>query len=74
MDWISVRDRMPEPGTNVLVYAVANEGDGHTINMTWRFQYTNGKTIWVEPYQFFLVNYHITHWMLLPEPPKEEPT
>lgn len=56
MEWISVNDRLPEIGKPVLGF----EGD-------------NRMTVWVinshEEYPLF--SEYVTHWMSLPEPPKE---
>lgn len=57
-DWISVEDRLPEPGVDVL----AAYRDRH-INMG-----TAGDD-WLEE---DIEDGYITHWMPLPEPPKEE--
>lgn len=58
--WISVEDRLPEEGQSVLVHYV----DGwmpvaHLLNGKW-YQ-SGGETSWLS----------VTHWMPLPEPPKE---
>lgn len=57
-DWISVEDRLPEPGVDVL----AAYRDRH-INMG-----TAGDD-WLEE---DIEDGYITHWMPLPEPPREE--
>lgn len=59
--WISVEDKLPEEGKSVLVHYV----DGwmpvaHLFNGKW-YQ-SGGETSWLS----------VTHWMFLPEPPKEE--
>ena len=72
-EWISVKDGLPEDDVRVLV--CGNGGDeSHVIAIT---QYTHRKygyniEGWIEPWQYFFYNYEITHWMPLPEPPKEE--
>ena len=71
--WISVEDRLPEFNVYVLVYAVGKD-DKKEITIT---SYTNsmyglGITGWIAPWQYFSYNYKITHWMPLPEPPKED--
>lgn len=53
--WISVKDRLPELFTQVLVY------DAFEKNITLGL-YGNGD---------WLFSKHITHWMPLPDPPKE---
>ena len=58
-DWISVKDRLPE---------VENEKDPE---LGWLV--TNGRYMWLEEshptYWIDELEYHITHWMLLPELP-----
>ena len=77
-EWISVEERLPEFNQNVLVYGVGLPKygfEGQTaIAIT---SYTNHKygfdiVGWNEPWQYFSADYKITHWMPLPEPPKEE--
>lgn len=61
--WIPVEERMPEDGKNVLIFVRTMsmwwhmEVDWHTGN-SW---HNNAETDWNK----------ITHWMPLPEPPKE---
>lgn len=56
-NWIPVTERLPEHGQEVIVYS------GNILKPT------------VFAYQFWNPKYdswkHITHWMPLPEPPKE---
>ncbi|GAG11897.1 unnamed protein product [marine sediment metagenome] len=67
MDWISVKDKLPEDCKNVLCYIKDIEckfyGEGYYYESIkhWylRKTRTNG-------------NYEVTHWMPLPEPPKEK--
>ena len=56
--WISVKDRLPEEGTWVLVWE--KQGFAYTDELTsggWKIGADNGAII--------------THWMPLPEPPEE---
>ena len=71
--WINVKDRLPEDDVGVIVYAVSNNGD-HTIVVTFHTHTLYGFNIegWASPWQYFTRNYTITHWMPMPEPPKEE--
>ena len=64
--WISVKDRLPEIGTVVLGYAKQNPFSAYEMMRVRNLG--NG---------FEMIRYHeyassITHWMPLPEPPKEE--
>ena len=60
-EWVSVEERLPAPTENpVLVY------DCTGVNMAW-YSYAMGWT-----YRTRLPGVEITHWMPLPEPPKEE--
>lgn len=76
-EWISVQDRLPEVGEEVLVFAVGKSGDfSNVITITDRmifrlFPSSEGVETWSSPWQYFMTNYEITHWMPLPEPPKE---
>lgn len=74
MKWISVKDRLPEPEIPVLVTYIGfvdgvAESDGiATINY--------GEWCWYEDKNSDndeAVKVTITHWMPLPEPPKESP-
>lgn len=63
--WISVEDRLPEAG-KILVT------DGKTVtisNGAWLYRSLEGKTRVPANYGAGLT---VTHWMPLPEPPKEE--
>ena len=64
--WISVKDRMPEIGTVVLGYAKQNPFSAYDVMRVRNLG--NG---------FEMIRYHeyassVTHWMPMPEPPKEE--
>ena len=59
--WISVKDRLPEVGERVLIYVPATDGDCDHWIADFQMQ---GK------WQMF--GYNATHWMPLPESPKEE--
>ena len=58
MEWISVEEKLPKPLINVLVT------DGESVDIDWFMRSSQefvhgGRNRW-------------THWMSLPEPPKEE--
>lgn len=66
MEWISVKDRLPTEETNVLVFAVSRYASGQEIFIDRMMQSKDG-LIWV----YTQNHYEITHWMPIPEPPKE---
>jgi len=78
--WISVKDRLPELNKEVMVYAVGKiEGftGRHAYALCDRFVQhvfpsSPGHERWSTPWEYFHTDYEITHWMPLPEPPKEE--
>jgi hypothetical protein len=62
--WISVTERLPEEGTDVLAYQ--NRGEESRIVPA-----NYGREVWFDCF-FDCEADHITHWMPLPEPPKGE--
>lgn len=75
--WIPVTERLPEVGEDVLIYAVGKSDDfSSVIAITDRiifrlFPSSEGVETWSSPWQYFMTDYEITHWMPLPAPPKE---
>jgi hypothetical protein len=71
--WISVKDRLPEDGENVLVYNDDNSEDfipyftGYFHGGMWYSSYAL-----YEEENFLEVPSIVTHWMPLPEPPKDQ--
>lgn len=63
IEWISVKDRLPESCETVLIYS-ANERFVSTG------YYWSAEKRWNQIGNRFLL-FTITHWMPLPEPPKE---
>lgn len=72
--WISVKDRLPESMVNKVLVWLEHEdlvgyiGFGH-------FEKYQGLEMWYDlehQEQFAKRGYTVTHWMPLPEPPKEE--
>ena len=61
--WIPVTERLPEAGERVLCYCRAN------IYEVMKMR-TNGD--WVYDTNHVYMHSFVTHWMPLPEPPKEE--
>ena len=72
MEWIRVKDRLPEKNKLVLAYAASTARGGNSIftgsydNGFWFVQIAAGIFGLSSVGQF-----EVTHWMPLPEPPKE---
>ena len=79
-EWIPVTERLPELNQEVLVYAVGKidgfiGSSAYAITERFLFKYfpsSKGTEKWGSPWEYFMEDYEITHWMPLPEPPKEE--
>ena len=62
-EWISVKDRLPAKHERVLIY----DSVCHNIYMAWR---DDDLDVWFS--EEYLPDFvYVTHWMPLPEPPKE---
>ena len=80
--WHRVEDGLPNVDEKVLVFAVGKLDGfvGDTVISLTSMSDTNwlnhhekvDKPYWLDPWQYFLTDYRITHWMPLPEPPKED--
>lgn len=75
MEWISVKDRLPEFKSNKLsdsvkCLVVANSEKPYTTIMDYRRIEGLG-TYWADGDFLMPLSWEITHWMPLPEPPKE---
>lgn len=78
MEWISVKDRLPENGVEVLIYYATDIIQGFIYNGIWKGSvrttecmndgYVNDRTICKQNDYFDFV----THWMPLPKPPSNE--
>lgn len=64
MEWISVKDRMPEDDATYLVYGRNGYGIGFAV------YYGDGE--WLTCDDLTNITRFITHWMPLPESPKED--
>ena len=65
--WISVEERLPEENAEVLCCCKMQKGD---VYYTLGVNYRNGWSFDNDPYAEH--DQTVTHWMPLPEPPKEE--
>ena len=63
--WIPVGEHLPEADVNVLVRS------GSFVSV-WSLR--EGAVYWEDGYGYFHDMCEVTHWMPLPEPPKEENT
>ena len=61
MEWISVKERLPETGEFVLVFSNAKYNKCYGID-----RHVNG--------EFYNLGSDATHWMYLPLPPNETET
>lgn len=79
-EWISVKDRLPDDEQEVLV--IAHGWDGRLVYVgshkrveaqkSWLTGITNKSSEWSLWGWSYLKEPMVTHWMPLPEPPKEE--
>ena len=66
MTWISIKDRLPERNKEVLLYCTWHSCDsshiyiGYKTAKKWKFSKTEKLTGWI-----------VTHWMPLPDKPKD---
>ena len=65
-EWISVKDRLPQPGRYVACIAKRNPFS-RLMPMVARIE----KNGWANPITEQYIS-EVTHWMPLPEPPKED--
>lgn len=64
-EWISVNDQLPNVGQKVDIY---NTRDGRVPDVTFNGM-VDGYPEWSAEYMRW--SGYVTHWMPLPEPPKE---
>lgn len=74
-EWISVKDKLPIQCEDVLTYGeIPDEEAYETYSPIYVGFYENGKFYstydYYEQYIYISLQY-VTHWMPLPEPPKE---
>jgi hypothetical protein len=78
-EWISVKDRLPNPNEKVIVYNAENDGTFFARRLVSRFEWWDSVTKeyinwrWL-PYGYTNIMLDaVTHWMPLPEPPEVTP-
>lgn len=64
MEWISVKDRLPEKGIDVLIYS-----KGRIFHAFWDCM-SSLSGDWYDIQNNWIIE-DVTHWMALPLPPKE---
>lgn len=80
--WISVKEMLPEgkenPMTGDFAEVICLYDSGGIPKRTDVRCYKFGKRIWAEEGHFWhngqIMDRYVTHWMPLPEPPKEDKT
>ena len=68
MNWISVKDYIPELMKDVLVYDARNKN--MAVGSLWKKE--DDSYFWKDSSGWMLTIGEVTHWMPLPEPPKED--
>lgn len=71
--WISVDDRLPNIGERVFVY-IPRPDNHYNIEIAYISEGNDDYPYWVlgDKSQFYSTRFHyISHWMPLPEPPKD---
>lgn len=76
MEWISVNDRLPESNGQYFVCCndegcSSGEGIWYEKDVVVCAEYYDGTWTWYEGTQEYDLYGIVTHWMPLPEPPKE---
>ncbi len=66
--WISVEERLPAEGNEVLIY---NGNAGKRYTDVWMLLYDEDGPYWEDTVGYQYGVDEATHWMPLPEPPKE---
>lgn len=70
MDWISVKDRLPKAGTDVLVCCTMKVTDNVRYEKAIAMAYVC-EDGFIDVELDKAITAGVTHWMELPEPPKE---
>jgi hypothetical protein len=73
--WVSAKDRLPddsESGCNFICFTNATGKSNGVIPMEYEVTTIRGKTIRRWRWYDRISPWEVTHWMPLPEPPKQE--
>jgi len=75
-EWISCKDRMPKENTLVLCYAksTAGEGNNYFLGAQAHGEFWFLKVNDIGHVSCPVLHWEVTHWMPLPEPPKDGDT
>jgi len=68
MEWISIKDRLPNKDQNVLGWISVEEQDG----ILTLLEFDNEKKSFIPIFGKLAPNSQVTHWMPLPKPPEEK--
>ena len=63
-EWISVKDRLPAKGIDILIV------DNNTVKFGLYDTGTNGDKFYTTNFEQFLLTDNVTHWMPLPSAPE----
>lgn len=69
-EWISVKDRLPDDDELVLVYTKDNVMSVCPLVIANAFANLKNLKVWEDNNGYYVSD--VTHWMPLPEPPKED--
>lgn len=73
--WISVKERLPELEKEVLICDLNDERDEGLYMDVWSLEDDeDGGVVWADKNGAWYSLDDVTHWMPLPEPPKEDAT
>ena len=69
-EWISVKDRLPKSGVNVLTLRRRHEDGAYSQRVDSTVPVYDGTFVWFSDMHSW--KSRVTHWMPLPEAPKED--
>lgn len=73
MEWISVKDRLPDENGAYLVYAPRYRGGSSSgLDCVDGVMFARWKKRWSIEVGYYKRPGCVTHWMPLPQPPKED--